>query len=117
MQVLRGVLTDQEDSETELYVLNCNRNYEDILMREELDELEQQYGKLGRLKMYHTLTKPNEDWKHGRGRIDPEMLRQRLPAPAESTIICLCGPEPMQETVKSGLKTLGFDLDSSLVVF
>jgi nitrate reductase (NAD(P)H) len=110
MQVLRGVLSDQEDSTTELFVLNCNRTHEDILMRSDLEHLMEEQGHTGRLKIHNTLTRPHEDWQHGRGRITADMMKAHLPQPSEDTLICICGPEAMQETAQKQLTELGFDV-------
>jgi nitrate reductase (NAD(P)H) len=112
MQVLRGVLSDDADDTTQLYVLNCNRKHEDILMRVELEELVLNHGPKDRLKLHNTLTQPPEGWEHGRGRITLDMMKAHLPPPDEGTLICICGPEAMQETAKVQLTELGFDVAS-----
>ena len=136
MQVLRGIFTDTEDTETRCWVLNGNRTYSDILMREDLEDLLQSHGtnSSGRLRIHHTLTAPPDDWTFSKGRITTQLLQDHLPEPGEHTMICLCGPvrastirilccpltyeqDPMQETVKSGLQQIGYDISTSLVVF
>ena len=57
---------------------------------------------------YHVLEQPPPGWSMGVGRIIPEMLREQLPAPASGTIVFLCGPPPMADTLERSLKDLGY---------
>jgi hypothetical protein len=79
-------------------------------MRSDLEQLMEEHGHTGRLKIHNTLTRPHEDWQHGRGRITVDMMKAHLPPPSEDTLICICGPEAMQETAKKQLTALGFDV-------
>jgi len=46
------------------------------------------------------------------------MFKQFLPPPTEDSLVLYCGSDPMLDlTVKPGLKALGWDIDSQLVVF
>ncbi|MBI3578550.1 MAG: oxidoreductase, partial [Ignavibacteriales bacterium] len=70
-----------------------NKTWDEIIFRDELAKLEKQYS--DKLKVIHTLTRePNPD-KHGNnvrpGRVSKELLREAIPAPAES-LVYLCGP-------------------------
>jgi len=117
LQVLRGVLHDAEDSTTKLFMVNSNKEVQDILCREELDALAQDHAH--RFSLHHTLSKPpSADWAHSKGRVTLQMLRQHLPPPDQDTLVLLCGPEQMQEeTVKPALAKLGYDIETQLVVF
>jgi nitrate reductase (NAD(P)H) len=127
LQVIRGVLQDTSDTLTELWVLTSNKTEVDILCRSELDSYAETHG--SRYHVYHTIGSLPQDspggWKGGLGRIDDEMLKSTMPpAPnagdpdSEGSLVLVCGPEGMIEgAVKPGLKRLGWDLDTSLVVF
>lgn len=116
LQVLRGVLQDVEDELTEVWILNANKTFEDILCREELHELEEQYRR--RFRLHHTLSKTPEDWQYSTGRINIDMLRTHLPAPADDALLAICGPDAMiNQTVKPALAELGWDVDRRLHVF
>lgn len=86
-------------------------------MREDLDRLHAAHGPSQRMRLHNTLSAPSATWQHGRGRIRPELLKEHLPPPAEENIVCLCGPDAMQDTVKEALETLGWDVKNQLVIF
>ena len=116
LQVLRGVLQDEDDKHTEVWVLDSNRTFEDILCREELDMLERKYR--GRFHLHHTLSTIPSDWKHSTGRITVDMLRDHLPSAGPDALLAVCGPDSMINlTVKPGLKQLGWDIEDRLHVF
>ncbi|GAA98798.1 uncharacterized protein L969DRAFT_76523 [Mixia osmundae IAM 14324] len=117
LQVLRGVLHDKEDNDTHLWLLDGNRQFEDILCNEELEELAAAHSH--RYRLHHTLTtdKHPAGWSYSKGRIDDNMLKLHLPQPSDDALILICGPEGMIEGAKKGLTRLGWDIASSLVVF
>lgn len=126
LQVLRAVLHDEDDRETELWLLDANKTEQDILCRQELDEYHIKYGMKHadnasvqtRLRIHHTLSKPPEHWAFSTGRITDEMMQKHLPSPGDDALILVCGPEGMINlAVKPGLQRLGWNIDSSLVVF
>jgi nitrate reductase (NAD(P)H) len=129
LQVLRAVLLDDGNREIKLWLLDANRTEQDILCREELDEYRIKYGMKNadgkdnagaqaRYKIHHTLSKPPEHWAFSTGRITDQMLQMHLPSPGDDVLILFCGPESMINlTVKPGLQRLGWNTDSSLVVF
>ena len=132
MQVLEGVFADSDDSTTECWVVNGNRNEHgqfssiehectsfpltDILMREDLNRLLEVHGPSQRMRLHNTLSAPSSTWEHGRGRISLDVLNEHLPPPNADNIVCLCGPDALQDTVKEALETLGWTKDQ-LVVF
>jgi nitrate reductase (NAD(P)H) len=114
--VVRGVIQDEEDKETEMWCIDSNRTEEDILCRKELDELVQQAA--GRFHLYHTLSKPSPDWQGLKGRMSKSMFEGRLPDPSKGALVMVCGPDPLvNHTVKPILTELGWDVESQLVVF
>ena len=78
----------------------------------------QQHG-TQRLALYHTLSRaPVEGWKYGSGRVNDEMMAAHLPLPSPDSLILACGPPTMlDETVKPGLRRIGWNIDEQLVVF
>ncbi|CAA7263902.1 unnamed protein product [Cyclocybe aegerita] len=121
LQVVRAIFneTSSEDAEIpDVWVLDVNRNVDDILCREDFERLDEVHGS-GRLKMHHSLTGkdvPN-DWKYSTGRPSEEMLRAHLPAPGENKLVCICGPTTMEQTVKTLLSKIGWDLEKQIVLF
>ena len=129
LQVLRAALHDDGSREVKLWLLDANRTEQDILCREELDEYFIKYGAKNtdssddagaqaRFRLHHTLSKPPEHWTFSNGRITDEILKTHLPSPGADALILVCGSEGMVNlTVKPGLQRLGWNTDSSLVVF
>jgi len=85
-------LVSSPQTRVEIWILYANRTQEDILCRNELAALE----KDSRVKIWYTLdVKPEGEWPYSIGFINEEMVRERLPPPAEQTVIFMCGPPPM----------------------
>ena len=117
MQVLRGIFLDTLDTETKVWVISANKTEQDILCRDELDALYAQHGP-DRLKLHYVLGEASPGWTGSIGRIENDMIRERMPCPSEQGIILVCGPEPMiKYAVKPGLQAAGWDIDKYLVVF
>ncbi|KAL4224696.1 NADH-cytochrome b5 reductase 3 [Mactra antiquata] len=92
LQLIRQVLKDKDDK-TSLWLLFANQTEEDILLRPELEDLQQTYG--DRFKLWYTLDRPPTDWKYSSGFINDEMIKNHLPAPDDDSIVLMCGPPPM----------------------
>ncbi|KAK7743134.1 hypothetical protein SLS53_004219 [Cytospora paraplurivora] len=105
--VLRAVLKDPEDM-TRCVVLDGNRTEEDILCREELQALIE--GKGARVRLLHTLSRPDEKWTGGKGRMDQKMLESEVgpPGKARDELVMVCGPEAMEEGVRVNLTKMGW---------
>jgi nitrate reductase (NAD(P)H) len=103
LQVLRAILQDPLDGDTKVWVLDANRNFEDILCRDELDQLLNEHS--SRFHLHYTLTGGviPDGWTYSKGRISDEMLKIHLPTPAEDKLICICGPSPMEQATKGAI--------------
>ena len=98
-------------------MISANKTEQDILCRDELDALYAQHGP-DRLKLHYVLGEASPGWTGSIGRIENDMIRERMPWPSEQGIILVCGPEPMiKYAVKPGLQAAGWDIDKYLVVF
>ena len=114
LQVLKGVIEDPEDTDTEMWCINANKSLEDIrelqrspqcepkliksnaselVCREELDELVKKSN--GRFKLHHTLSAIPEGWTGSKGRMSRSMYEAHLPTPSEDALVLICGPEAM----------------------
>jgi ferredoxin-NADP reductase len=88
-------------------LLYSSRSYEEIIYREELENLT---GQDGSLQVIHTLTRSRpEGWDGYDRRIDAEMLAKVAPSPDESPLTFVCGPTPLVEAVATALVKLGHD--------
>ncbi len=90
-------------SETKITLLYGNRAEEDIIFREELEEMQQ---KNKNLKVVFTLDQASQSWKGYTGIISAEMLKNEIPDYVE-TAFYTCGPPAMVEAMGSLLKDLG----------
>jgi len=88
-------------------LLYSSRSYEEIIFREELEDL---VARDGSLEVIHTLTRSTpEGWSGYRKRIDAEMLEEVGWLPKERPLVFVCGPTSFVEGVADALVGLGHD--------
>jgi ferredoxin-NADP reductase len=88
-------------------LLYSSRSYEEIIYREELENLA---ARDGPLEVIHTLTRSRpEGWSGYHRRIGAEMLREVGWSPEESPRAFVCGPTSFVEGVADALVSLGHD--------
>jgi ferredoxin-NADP reductase len=88
-------------------LLYSSRSYEEIIYREELEDLA---ARDGSLEVIHTLTRfTPEGWSGYGRRIDAEMLGEVGWPPDEIPLAFVCGPTPLVEAAGSALVGLGHD--------
>jgi ring-1,2-phenylacetyl-CoA epoxidase subunit PaaE len=108
--MIKSVLEKEKNSNIDLYY--ANRFEEQIIFKEELEQLEKNYSNLN---VVHTLTRPSEDWEGETGRIDKEKVKQFLESYSDDYLkeadFYLCGPEGMMEEVKTALADLQINED------
>jgi ferredoxin-NADP reductase len=105
MAILRHRAAVGSDVPTRL--LYSSRSYEEIIYREELENL---VGRDGSLEVTHTLTRSRpEGWSGYDRRIDAQMLAEVAWPPDESPLAFVCGPTPLVEAVGGALVGLGHD--------
>jgi ferredoxin-NADP reductase len=88
-------------------LLYSARSLEDVIYREELDQL----AAAGNgLDVHYTLTRAQpSDWSGYRRRVDREMLDEVAWPPWEHALTFVCGPTPLVESVAEALVQLGHD--------
>ncbi|KAF2858933.1 ferredoxin reductase-like protein [Piedraia hortae CBS 480.64] len=107
LQIIRAVLRRRSRGDrTQINLIFANVNPEDILLQDELRQLEQQDANFD---VYYVLNNPPQGWKGGVGFVSPEMIKEKLPAPAKDVQILVCGPPPMVSAMKKATETLGYD--------
>ncbi|GFR42021.1 hypothetical protein Agub_g2837 [Astrephomene gubernaculifera] len=106
-QVLNAILKNPEDR-TRVTLLYGSLTQEDILLRQELDQLAAMYG--NRLTLLHVLTTPpaSGEWRGASGFITKEMIQKHLPPPGPGVMVLRCGPTPMCAAMKTYLDELGY---------
>jgi ferredoxin-NADP reductase len=88
-------------------LLYSSRSYEEIIFREEQENLA---ARDGSLEVIHTLTRSRPKvWSGYHRRIDAEMLGEVGWSPEESPLAFVCGPTSFVERVADALVSLGHD--------
>lgn len=90
-QVLSGILANPEDK-TRVKLLFANQSEDDILLREELDQLA---AKHDNFDVWYTVDRAPEGWKYSQGFINEDMIRDHLFAAGSDVLCLMCGPPPM----------------------
>ncbi|KAH9261746.1 hypothetical protein BASA81_000402 [Batrachochytrium salamandrivorans] len=112
LQILVAALEDAKDH-TKFSLIYANQTPEDILCREQLDDLARRFP--ARFRLHYTVDRvPNGgEWKFSTGFIDQKMIEAHMPPKGEDTLILACGPPPMVEfAVKKNLEALGYSKES-----
>lgn len=96
LQLARAICLNPDDN-TRVTLICANVTENDMLLREELDELQKKFPQL---KVHHVLSAPSGDWKGWRGFISSRMVYELMPKPdASKFLICVCGPPAMMQHV------------------
>eukprot|EP01132_Coremiostelium_polycephalum_P003165 gene3165-3963_t len=112
LQVVKAILKNPQDK-TEVSLIFGNINEEDILLREDLDQLAAKYPSF---KVYYVLNNPPKGWTQGQGFITQEIIQSKFPEPAEGTMVCMCGPPMMNKAMQGHLASLNYP-ESSIFTF
>lgn len=104
-QVTRAILENPSDN-TKVHLIYANVTYEDILLKEELDNFAANFP--NRFTVYYVLNQPPEGWNGGVGFISKEMIQTHCPPPATDIQILRCGPPPMNKAMAGHLEALGY---------
>ncbi|KAJ6037245.1 Riboflavin synthase-like beta-barrel [Penicillium herquei] len=100
-QLARQIFKNPEDR-TKVTLVFGNVKQEDILLKKELDELENTYPQ--RFRAFYVLDEPPKEWAGGKGFISKELLKTVLPEPKEENIkLFVCGPPGLYKAI-SGTK-------------
>jgi cytochrome-b5 reductase len=98
-QILNEILKEQtsivpgERVDIKIWLLFANQTEQDILLRDELEQLAASNS--DRFKLWYTIDRASEEWKYSKGFINETMLSEHMPPPGDDTLICICGPPPM----------------------
>ncbi|KAI1003799.1 NADH-cytochrome b5 reductase 1 [Podosphaera aphanis] len=106
LQIIREVIRGRKAGDvTEIDLIFANVNFEDILLKDDLDQLTRQDKKF---RVHYVLNNPPENWDGGIGFVTPEMISKWLPAPKSDVKLLVCGPPPMISAMKRASESLGF---------
>ncbi|PVI05662.1 ferredoxin reductase-like protein [Periconia macrospinosa] len=103
-QVANAIFKNPEDK-TKVTLVFGNISEEDILLKKELEHLENTYPR--RFRAFYVLDNPPEQWQGGKGYVTKELLKTVLPEPkeGEKIKIFVCGPPPMYKAISGGKKS------------
>ncbi|RAH48618.1 cytochrome b5 reductase family protein [Aspergillus brunneoviolaceus CBS 621.78] len=108
-QIIKAIVRNRPrnggNDNTQVDLIFANVNPDDILMKDELEQLAKEDD---RFRIYYVLNNPPEGWTGGVGFVTPDMIKERLPAPASDIKILLCGPPPMVSAMKKATESLGY---------
>ena len=104
-QILNAVYTFGDKVNVSL--LFANKSSSDILLKEELDTR----SKLDNISVEYVLDREEPGWTGSVGYINKQMIQEFMPPPGKDTMICHCGPRPMNIMVRKQLEELGYSAD------
>ncbi|KAI8982292.1 hypothetical protein BDF20DRAFT_912474 [Mycotypha africana] len=110
LQIIHAIIKNPNDK-TKVNLIFGNVTEEDILLRDELDEIAKKHDNIN---VYHVLNNPPPGWTQGAGFVTADMIREHCPAPASDIKILLCGPLPMLKAMTEHLVDLGYDKPRAL---
>jgi ferredoxin-NADP reductase len=91
-------------------LVHSSRTWEDIIFREELEQLT---ARSDGLEVFHTLTRAQpDDWEGYARRVDESLLTETAWPPASMPLTYVCGPTSFVETVANALVLVGHDARS-----
>ncbi|CCE64522.1 hypothetical protein TPHA_0I00150 [Tetrapisispora phaffii CBS 4417] len=104
LQLLNAVIIVPEDV-TKIKVLYANDTENDILLRDELDDIAEKYPNF---EINYVLRYPTEDWDGETGLVTKELMQKYLPKASSDNRLFICGPKAMNESVLSIAEELGW---------
>ncbi|KAI3388436.1 hypothetical protein SNEBB_011015 [Seison nebaliae] len=112
LQLMRYVAKHSDKDQTKLSLLFANKTEKDILLRNELMSLSENYQ--NQIKVSYTLDEvDDDDWPYAKGFINEEMIRKYLPPPGDDTLVMICGPPPMVKfACLPNLEKLGYSSEN-----
>ncbi|KAI9806487.1 MAG: NADH-cytochrome b5 reductase [Piccolia ochrophora] len=101
-QLIRAIFKNPEEK-TKVSLIFANLTEEDILLKQELQDLENTYPQ--RFRAFYVLDNPPDGWTQGKGQVTKSLLKTVLPDPKQGEKIKLfvCGPPGMYKAI-SGAK-------------
>jgi len=114
LQVIQGIVANELD-ETFIQLVYSNRTYDDILMKEALDEMKAYWN----FSVLYVITEKCEadqsKVKYGEhvsyGRISQELVSREMPEPLRDIQVLICGTKSFDKDMINYLKALGYTSD------
>ncbi|KAF7731888.1 hypothetical protein EC973_007719 [Apophysomyces ossiformis] len=90
-QLIRRILENPNDN-TRLWLIYGNKREQDILLRKELDMLQEKFK--DRFRVHYVLEEPPTGWRGGYGIVSESTIRRFL-GDKEKSFVFVCGPDKM----------------------
>jgi ring-1,2-phenylacetyl-CoA epoxidase subunit PaaE len=104
MSIAKTILAEEPNSVVTLWY--GNRNEESIIFKKQLAALHVRHG--DRLRVHHVLSRPSEDWKGTKGRLDKEriydLLSKLFMEDEHPKVYYLCGPNGVMDAAEEALE-------------
>lgn len=88
LQIIRAALKNPLDR-TKLSLIYANVNFDDILLKQELDDLAAKHP--SRFTVYYVLNNPPAGWIGGVGFVSKEQIEKYIPASDDNVKVLMCG--------------------------
>ncbi|KAF9480064.1 ferredoxin reductase-like protein [Pholiota conissans] len=112
IQVIRAALRNPFDRTT-VTLIYANVNEEDILLKDDLEELQDVHEQ--KFKIIYVLNNPPPGWKGLAGFVTKEHIKEHLPNPATTdSKLLICGPPPMVSAMKKNLEELKYPVPNTI---
>lgn len=104
-QIIRAICEDETDN-TKISLVYANRSEADIMLRKRLDSFSEASN--GQFKVYYMIDKPPAGWQYGKGHIDKDVLKEKMPAVSDENKVLICGPPGLVNATSNNLVDLGW---------
>ncbi|KAJ3042676.1 NADH-cytochrome b5 reductase [Rhizophlyctis rosea] len=104
LQIIKAIVKNPADK-TQVDLIFANVKFEDILLKDELDELAKNHDNF---RVHYVLNEPPSEWNGSVGFVSKELIEKVLPKPADDVKILICGPPPMVKAMTGYTEELGF---------
>ena len=102
-QLARAIFKNPEDK-TKVTLVFGNVSEEDVLLKREFEQLENEYPQ--RFRAFYLLDNPPENWPGAKGHITKELLKTVLPdSKSENVKVFVCGPPGLYKAVAGAKKS------------
>lgn len=102
-QLARQIFKNPADK-TKVTLVFGNISEEDILLKKEFEELEQNFP--DRFRAFYVLDNPPENWQGGKGFINKELISKVAPASSEENVkLFVCGPPGLVKAISGPKKS------------
>lgn len=106
---MNEIITVPEDL-TKVSLLYANETENDILLKDELDEMAEKYP---HFQVHYVVHYPSDRWTGDVGYITKDQMNRYLPEYSEDNRLLICGPDGMNNLALQYAKELGWKVNST----